>query len=754
MSAFPPQNPSHVPLVLGRRSTRLEVAVPVTLIGTDADGQSMRERAFTLSLNMHGAEIATSRRLAVGQEIYIESGFLKNPVKARVIRQRNRRSPTSPYEFSIALARPQNIWGVRFTPDDWDQVAENTVEPEAAAATAQRDEAPAPAAPQEAAAPPPVPAPVASSKPPEAAEAADIQPSTALPPLVPAEGLKRMARAEDAAESRPASEPAGPAEEATGSPRTEDPQLSKLADLVQASSEELKTLVKQSQEALAKSQTELEKTRAALREVVAETLESARAACQKDLAADVESAKTRFQEEARQLVQQEAGSLAEAAKQETSARLAGLLDGSLALAAGELQRLQAETLRQTTEKQRQMLEKSAEEVRTRLGAIAEESSAAVSQKLDQRLKKLAEEARAQTAAALQKEGRAVARQNESRLSESFEKLSQQLRNQGAAVEGRLKELAGQAAASLDEEVAKFQAGSHEAYRTTAQAFAEEAEKYSRQMAAHSQKSMEGFQNYSEKILAGNVEEFERTLRTQREQTARQAGESLQQDADQRVESAAAQLEALVSDAREMLKEQIRLEVEARLEEARSQADAVRRSSLETLEQEAQTLTEKCGDKLQEKLRDFLARSAPEMEAAYQQAAEKQRQRFVEQLEAEVRKAAARAGEQIRQEAELASTQALGTVHQRLGEAVVAMKDWSEQVRHHFDAQFASAREDLEKKADEITAASLERYRRQMAEMEHHMGGRLREAARALEPSEPATESPRPSHEPSEDSGTR
>ena len=56
-----------------RRSTRLNISLPIVLHGKDAQQNAFRESTQTLIVNKHGAKLVTSQQLVVGAEILIEN---------------------------------------------------------------------------------------------------------------------------------------------------------------------------------------------------------------------------------------------------------------------------------------------------------------------------------------------------------------------------------------------------------------------------------------------------------------------------------------------------------------------------------------------------------------------------------------------------------------------------------------------------------------------------------------------------------
>ena len=58
---------------LDRRSTRLSISIPITISGVDADGHAFSESVRTVIVNKQGGKIATTRHLAMGNEVLIEN---------------------------------------------------------------------------------------------------------------------------------------------------------------------------------------------------------------------------------------------------------------------------------------------------------------------------------------------------------------------------------------------------------------------------------------------------------------------------------------------------------------------------------------------------------------------------------------------------------------------------------------------------------------------------------------------------------
>jgi hypothetical protein len=103
-----------------RRSTRLTIAIPVFISGTDASGKEFREKTHTIVVNKHGAKIVTAHRLAVGAQIMVENPAMGGAAKAVVLSLGVPSGPGGLPELIVQLFEARNIWGIEFPPADWD----------------------------------------------------------------------------------------------------------------------------------------------------------------------------------------------------------------------------------------------------------------------------------------------------------------------------------------------------------------------------------------------------------------------------------------------------------------------------------------------------------------------------------------------------------------------------------------------------------------------------------------------------------
>ena len=71
----------------------------------------------TIVLNLHGALISTTVALRVGMRIEIHVMLTGKRALAQVVYV----DPDEPRLCGIGLEKPQNIWGLSFPPDDWNE---------------------------------------------------------------------------------------------------------------------------------------------------------------------------------------------------------------------------------------------------------------------------------------------------------------------------------------------------------------------------------------------------------------------------------------------------------------------------------------------------------------------------------------------------------------------------------------------------------------------------------------------------------
>lgn len=98
-----------------RRSGRIPQKVPILLIGTDLEGAIFSERTNTILLSLHGASVASKRKLSPEQELVLRWPARHKEADIRVIGQLG----TSDHRFAygVSFFDPQlKFWEVEFPP--------------------------------------------------------------------------------------------------------------------------------------------------------------------------------------------------------------------------------------------------------------------------------------------------------------------------------------------------------------------------------------------------------------------------------------------------------------------------------------------------------------------------------------------------------------------------------------------------------------------------------------------------------------
>ncbi len=177
--------------VAGRRSTRLAIAIPISISGKDTSGHTFKENSRTVIINRHGAKILTTHQLALGAELVVDNRALGITARTNVVWLGDRRTPKDPQEIGVQLTEASNIWGIEFPPEDWQEGPPIGPGGQRLTSAPAPPASTAPAAPKPAA-PPPAPAPAgnatAGSKvaPPPPAASAPPAPKAAPPTPPPA----------------------------------------------------------------------------------------------------------------------------------------------------------------------------------------------------------------------------------------------------------------------------------------------------------------------------------------------------------------------------------------------------------------------------------------------------------------------------------------------------------------------------------------------------------------------------------------
>lgn len=98
-----------------RRSSRIEEAVPITLIGSDTEGKLFLEHTHTILISRHGAGVVSKYKLSPEQEVLIRLQDSDKEEDVRVIGQIGVHSDSFVYGVAF-LQADTNFWGREFAP--------------------------------------------------------------------------------------------------------------------------------------------------------------------------------------------------------------------------------------------------------------------------------------------------------------------------------------------------------------------------------------------------------------------------------------------------------------------------------------------------------------------------------------------------------------------------------------------------------------------------------------------------------------
>ena len=101
-----------------RRSMRVLLSVPITVVGRNAKSQEFTEETRTLVVNAHGALIALAASVAAGQKVTVSNKATQASLECRIVYLGS--SQAGRVQMGIEFERPfPAFWQIDFPPDDW-----------------------------------------------------------------------------------------------------------------------------------------------------------------------------------------------------------------------------------------------------------------------------------------------------------------------------------------------------------------------------------------------------------------------------------------------------------------------------------------------------------------------------------------------------------------------------------------------------------------------------------------------------------
>lgn len=107
-----------------RRSSRLPMAIPITVSGVDALGEPFRELTTTLSVSCNGCKYKSKNYVQRDSLVTLEVAHPNPRLGLRVVKGRARwvqrpRNLREQYEIGLELVVSGNVWGLASPPPDW-----------------------------------------------------------------------------------------------------------------------------------------------------------------------------------------------------------------------------------------------------------------------------------------------------------------------------------------------------------------------------------------------------------------------------------------------------------------------------------------------------------------------------------------------------------------------------------------------------------------------------------------------------------
>ena len=754
----PSPDESDIPGVVGRRSARLSIIIPVTVRGTDAGGQAFKENTWTICVNKHGGRIATFHQLTDDDQIVIENPLLGRTAKARVKRVCEKRFAEDPYEVCVELLEAQNVWGVKLPPEDW-QKERQIVPGDQKSPTPQ-------AAPQA----PKTPAPTAEKG--RVVETAHFAPRGSPADVgehtgglsqfnMAVNALSRFAGEANAPPPQPAShrqDAMGVPEAPAGHPQAPDPlalkalqekigeaqslrqELSVLTDRVQSARAEVENLLLKAREAQRDGTFEAEQVAKKVEEASGKQLQSALTRLDQEVERRLGSAAARLAGETRQRLQAEAAGIVENVAKEMGDRLSPLVQESLSKAALAQCKRAAEQAKAELD---ELVKDATAVVDVRIRKVMEDVSPSLSAQIERSAEQVAREQLEEFKAQIER----ARRSSEDSTQQNLERMQQETQAEilNAATQARkiYKEESETAAKAIsvcvdsavdslnragDEAVSKLQA----ARQTLELSSKKAAEECLPRLADASASVLEKFRAETQALAAQLQSEVESTAREFSEKASGDISEKLEGAVEGALELVARDFNKQAEDALELLKEGLRSAQQQCVDETQRQLVAACESTLASLESEAGVNLASFRERLHTTLLEMQAQQTKEMEKGIQNSL----QGLLESLSTQIRltadESAARVMAEVRSRGEQALQELPDRLYKSVGMAALVAKEWEEQAKTHLEAHLSYLLEVFQKQLEGLTMAAQERQRSDAESLKGLLQSRLHQAARLFE----------------------
>ncbi len=757
----PSPDESDIPGVVGRRSARLSIIVPVTVRGTDAAGQAFKENTWTICVNKHGGRIATFHQLADDDQIVIENPLLGRSAKARVKRVCEKRFAEDPFEVCVELLEAQNVWGVKLPPEDWQKERQMV--------------------PGDQKSPTPQAAPQAPKTPAPTAERGGVVETTHLAPRgSPADvgeqtgglsqfnmavnAVSRFAGEANAPPAQPASQRQdgmGVPKEPAGHPQAPDPlalkalqekigeaqslrqEWSVLTDRVQSARVEVEDLLLKVHETRRDWTFEAEQLAKKIEEASGKQLQSVLARLDQEVAQRLGSASTRLAGETQQRLQAEVAGIVENVAKEMGDRLSPLVQESLSKAALEFQAQCKRAAEQAKAELDELVKDATAVVDARIRKVMEEVSPSLSAQIERSAEQVARERLEEFKAQIERACRSSEDSTQSNLERMRQETQAEILNAGIQARKIYKEESETAAKVIsvcvdsavdslnragDEAVSKLQA----AHQTLELSLKKAAEERLPRLADESASVLEKFRAETQALAAQSQSEVESTARQFAEKASGDISEKLEGAVEGALELVARDFNKQANDSLELLKEGLRSAQQQCVDETQRQLAAARESTLTTLESEAGVSSASFRERLHTTLLEMQAQQTKEMEKEIQTSLQAHLESLRKQVRLTADESAVRVTADVRSRAEQALQELSDRLYKGVGMAALVAKEWEEQAKTHLEAHLSHVVEVFQKQLEALTMAAQERQRSDAEALKGLLQSRLHQAARLFE----------------------
>jgi hypothetical protein len=719
MFDFSKEDDANSAFVVGRRSSRLSMIVPITVKGRSADGKEFRENTWTIVVNKHGAKLATFHSVAPGDHVWIENPILGQVAEARVIRVGEKRFPEDPYEIGVELLKAQNLWGVKFPPEDW-------VKGEPGVPTA------------------------------EAAAAAEPQQDLTEFNMAVA-ALSRLAQERGRA-AEPLSgqvpEPPGTRPELTGQAAIADlsaalrhvdeklasihsllRQLDSQAESLRASRAEIEKLLTEAQGLQQSWKAEIQRAEHDVREAGWRALRPVLEELNEKLRQEAKAAAAPAGEETRSRLFAEAASIVESLTKEAQARLAGLVEEEIAqVSSRAVQAVTSPALEQLTRDTDRIIESATGRFSQELARLSAEAMVPLRGAIEQKLREAEGEACAEFVRSFIERVQAVSRTEENSIKQCLQGARQQLQEvvpDSVAKVRQAVEEGARAVESLERRAeaaaAKLQSAQQQAEIT----FSELAKVHRQQLAELSSASLDGFERRLRDLLADSRFDLEKTAQEFRERVRKEESARLEKITDELMEVAAGQMQRQVSDTSVMLTEELQASARALTEETKRELAAINRMAAETLRQESAEIAEERRAQLANMFEALQNQAEQDLTARLQSVGRKGFEVLLTEFQAGAGEVTAQAIAHLKGELAQARQEAADAVYKQVGMGAVVLKEFVDQAGERLETGAKASATTLQQQIEELTQTALGRLRQESDRLLKNLQVRFARAAGAL-----------------------